>query len=316
MPGMAAAGKGYLFALGAAALWAASATLAKALFQADLDPLWLAQTRSLTAFLLLWPVLFLFRRPLALPPRRHLPHLARVGLHFTLLHGTYYFAISRMPVAVAILVQDLAPLLILAWVGGVRRQPVGRGLWGAALLCLVGCALVVGLRGNAGGIGGIGLLVGLVSAVAYASYILLAEHGGRLLSPWMQLCGGLGFSALIWGIFRPWWRFPFEALTPSVVGLILVLGFCGTLLPFAFLSLSLRHIASGPAGIATTAEPVIAAGLAYLFLGERLAPPQLVGGALVLAGILLAQRVSRPDAPQRADENAVPEPTGATARRR
>ena len=63
---------------------------------------------------------------------------------------------------------------------------------GAALLCLVGCALVVGLRGNAGGIGGIGLLVGLVSAVAYASYILLADTGAGCSLP------GCSFAAA-WG---------------------------------------------------------------------------------------------------------------------
>lgn len=49
-----------------------------------------------------------------------------------------------------------------------------------------------------------------------------------------------------------------------------------------------------PSGIATTTEPVLAAALAWLLLGQALSPTQLIGGALVVAGVLLAQLVRQP----------------------
>jgi drug/metabolite transporter (DMT)-like permease len=62
----------------------------------------------------------------------------------------------------------------------------------------------------------------------------------------------------------------------------------------------LRHcgcISSPVAGIATTAEPVLATALAWLFLGQALGASQLVGGALVVAGVLTAQ-LARGPAPE------------------
>ena len=301
---------GYACALGAAVCWALSATLAKGLFTPGLDALAVAQTRSLLGFVCLWPVLFVVRRPLALPERRHLPLLALFGLNFVALHATYYYSISRMPVAVAILVQYLAPLLILLYTRLFRRAPVGRALWAAALLCLGGWALVAGVRGGVSGIHPDGLAAALASAAAYATYILLAEAGGRRLSPWTLLCCGLGFAALFWGFLRPWGSFPFGILLqpvphpaggnglavpfPNVGALLLFIAVCGTLLPFGLVALALRRIPAGRAGITPPAEPVVAAGLAYALLGERLGGAQMAGGVLVVAGILLAQYAASP----------------------
>ncbi|MDH7569940.1 MAG: EamA family transporter [Armatimonadota bacterium] len=285
--------RGFLYALGAAALWASSATAAKYLFDPSLPPLALAQTRSLVGFVVLFPFLLVVR-PAQLRLRgRDLPFLALVGLNFVLLHGTYYAAIARMPVAVAILVQDLAPLLILGWVRLTGRRPVARSLWLAALLCLCGCALVAGVVGSAPTVSGTGLLIGLASAGAYASYILVAERGAHRFPPGTLLCYGLGFAALFWGVPRPWWNFPLAALNTATLSAVFLIGVGGTLLPFALLSAALRYIPAGPAGIATTAEPVIAALLAYRCLGERLALSQVAGGVVVMAGILLAQRASQ-----------------------
>ncbi|MBI3946775.1 MAG: EamA family transporter [Armatimonadetes bacterium] len=283
--------RGHACALGAAALWAVSAALAKGLFSGSLDVFSVAQTRALVGFLFLWPALLLFRRPLARLAPREVPFMALVGANFVLIHASYYYAISLMPVAVAILIQYMAPLLILAWVRGARRRPVEPTLWAAALLCLAGCALVAGVSGDVGGIGARGLAAGVVSAITYAAYILLAESGVRRFSPWTILCYGLGFAALFWGVLRPWWRFPYQALTPGTAGLLVFIAVMGTVLAFGLVSVALRYLPAGPVGITTTAEPVIAAGVAFIHLHEHLTATQLAGGALVLAGILLSHRV-------------------------
>jgi len=63
----------------------------------------------------------------------------------------------------------------------------------------------------------------------------------------------------------------------------------GTILPFALLVGSLRHISATRVGVTAMFEPVAGAVVAYAWLGESLSAAQLTGGAIVLSGILLAQ---------------------------
>ena len=63
----------------------------------------------------------------------------------------------------------------------------------------------------------------------------------------------------------------------------------GTMLPFALSIGALRHLPATTVGIVATFEPVAASVVAWLWLGESLDTPQLAGGAVVLAGIVLAQ---------------------------
>ena len=76
---------------------------------------------------------------------------------------------------------------------------------------------------------------------------------------------------------------------------VVAVGLLGTLLPFGLVVAALRWISSALAGIATTAEPVLAALLAWLFLGQVLSVPQLIGAGLVIAGVLIAQLNRQPD---------------------
>jgi drug/metabolite transporter (DMT)-like permease len=70
-----------------------------------------------------------------------------------------------------------------------------------------------------------------------------------------------------------------------LLGVVLV----GTIVPFLLLVGSLRHIPATRAGVTAMFEPVAGALVAYAWLGEELSSVQLLGGAIVLVGILLAQ---------------------------
>jgi len=63
----------------------------------------------------------------------------------------------------------------------------------------------------------------------------------------------------------------------------------GTLLPFSLFFVGVNYIRSTRASITSTAEPISAGFMAYLFLGETLEPLQILGGALVVAAIVLLQ---------------------------
>ena len=71
-----------------------------------------------------------------------------------------------------------------------------------------------------------------------------------------------------------------------LVGFIVVVG---TMITFSLLTGALRHIPATKASIIATLEPVIATVVAWLWLGETFGTAQLIGGAVVLTGIFLAQ---------------------------
>src|SRR3989440_499502 len=62
----------------------------------------------------------------------------------------------------------------------------------------------------------------------------------------------------------------------------------GSIAPYLLVAGSLRHLPATSVGIVGMVEPVLAAAVAWLALGEALDPAQLAGGALVLAGVTLA----------------------------
>jgi drug/metabolite transporter (DMT)-like permease len=113
-------------------------------------------------------------------------------------------------------------------------------------------------------------------------------------------CFGLGFASLAWAIVAPWWSFPTDSLRTSValphglftvpVAVLALWGIVlGTIAPFTLSISALRHLPATTVGIVATFEPVAAAVIAWVWLGETLVAVQIAGGVVVLAGILLAE---------------------------
>jgi len=129
--------------------------------------------------------------------------------------------------------------------------------------------------------------------------IVLGFVQGFLSSSVFVLVLFIGFcvAAIIWAFVLPLWDWPVEILAdPQIAWRVVAVGLLGTLLPFGLVVAAVRWISSAVAGIAATAEPVLAALLASLFLGQLLSVPQLIGGGLVIAGVLIAQLTRQPEA--------------------
>nr|MDP8911799.1 DMT family transporter [Actinomycetota bacterium] len=133
-------------------------------------------------------------------------------------------------------------------------------------------------------------------------YVLAAERGLGRRDAVSLSCFGFVFAALFWAAVQPWWSFPAGvlgervSLLGNVAGtelpvwlLVVWMIVLGTIVPFGLIVAALRHLSATRVGIVAMIEPVAAALVAYLWLAESLSPTQLVGGAVVLAGIVLAQ---------------------------
>jgi drug/metabolite transporter (DMT)-like permease len=224
-----------------------------------------------------------------------------------LLHMTYFLAIERLPIGLALLLEYLAPVLVALWVRVVRRERVRVTLWPALALCLAGLALVAQVGGSGPGLDPVGVLAGLAAAVCFAAYFLLGERLVRHRDPVTTTFWGFAIASVLWTLVEPWWV-PIsrtagqQATLPAAVGsvtvpvslLLLWVVVLGTLVPFGVTTAALRHLSAATVSVVAILEPVGASLLAWWWFGEALDLDQLLGVALVLSGILLALRARRP----------------------
>ena len=295
---------GFGFAVLAAASFGMSGTLASGLMDTGWSPGAVVLCRiSVGALALLVP---------ALASLRGRWHLLTAHAGFVLAFGlvavagcqlAYFNAVDRLPVAVAILVEYVAPVAVVGWLWARHGQrPAGVTVAGAAL-AMVGLLLVLDVF-SVGAVDGIGLLWALAAMVGCAFFFVVSagERGG--LPPLVLAAGGLvvGAAALaLAGLVRlvpmsastaettyhsvqvPWWL-PVLALGVVTAAVSYVAGI-----------LASRRLGARMASFAALMEVLFAIVFAWLLLGQLPQSLQLLGGALVLAGVVLV-KVGEPTA--------------------
>lgn len=281
---------GYIYVTLAAALWAVSGSAAKLVFHNGVSPQQLVQLRTTIAAVVLFASLLIFRPGLLAVRRADLAPLILLGIVLAAAQFTYLFAISRVHVAAAILLQYQAPVLITGYAFLFRRQRLSRMTWVALLAAVAGCYLMVGgYRMGLLSMNQAGIAAGLASAAAFALYTVRSETAMHGYAQWTILFYALLFAAVVWNILHP----PLAAFKtvypPPVWWAVAFIGTCGTLLPFAFYNMGISSIGPARASIAATLEPVIAGVVAFLFLGELMEPLQAAGGGMVITAIILLQ---------------------------
>lgn len=198
------------------------------MIEAGLDPLHVVWLRVAGAALLMLPLAVRHRALV----RRRPALLAGFGLLGVAGVQAFYFAsISRIPVGVALLVEYLAPALVLGWVRFVQRRPVTRAAALGVVLAVGGLACVVevwtGLSFDA-----LGLLLALGAACCQVGYFVLSDQGsdsGDAPDPLGVIAYGLLVgTAVLTVVARPW-AMDFSVLThradmdgtPVAAGLLL-----------------------------------------------------------------------------------------------
>lgn len=299
------ASTGYALYLVAATLFAINGTVSKSILVTGIDPARLSQLRVTSAFLILLVVVALIARPRLRISRREVPVLLAYGiLGIAMTQYLYFVAIARLPVGIALLIEFTAPIMVALWFRFGLHERLNRLVWLGLALALFGLALV-GQVWQGFTLDGIGVLAAFGAAASLALYYVLGDRQVRQPEPRDPVSltmWGFGAAALFWAIAQPWWAFPWEALTgygyplgaegPAVPisALATSMVVLGTVVPFWLVVVSLRHIRASQASVVGMTEPLLAAFIAWLALGEVLTPIQLVGAVVVLAGVLLAER--------------------------
>jgi drug/metabolite transporter (DMT)-like permease len=235
-------------------------------------------------------------------PKAEIPKLIVLALSgAALLQWLYFIALDRLPAAIALLLEFTAPLMVAIFSAVVLRHHIAKQVWLALGLALFGLALVAQVWKDVG-LDVVGVLAALAAAAFLATFHLLGKHMLETKDPLVLSFWMFAISSVFWAIAQPWWNFDPSVLTettsmlgrlaeytiPVWLGVLWVI-VLGTLAPYALEVAGLRHLPATTTGIVSMIEPVVAAGVAWLWLEEVLNGVQLLGGLFVLTGVGLVQ---------------------------
>ncbi len=295
---------GYLLIASSTLLWAISATLGKAAFTGLLfsgpippvNPLILAQTRTTFAFLVLAPLLWIWRG-------RAVFRMSSGDVWRTLLLGvlgiaasnyTYYLSIQRTTIATAIILQYTAPIWVLAYMVVRRLQRATALRVGSVALAVAGSALAIGLFGHARfRPDTLGVLAGQAASFAFAFYNVYASILLRRNGRWTVLLYGLLGAALFWLMVNPPWKVAGAHYSAQQWEFLALFSMISVLVPFSLFLAGLKLLDPTRAIVTSCLEPVFSIVIAAVALGELVSPLQGVGIAVVLVATIVVQLPER-----------------------
>jgi drug/metabolite transporter, DME family len=197
----------------------------------------------------------------------------------------FLFAVSRAGAALATAVAlGVAPAAtgVFAWV--IERDHLSARWAAGTVTAVAGCGLL--LLPGASRADAAGIFLGVVAGICYGLYTVAAKHfGARAVNAPAAvaatlLIGGLMISpALIVHVHA--------MLSPASLALLAWLGLASTAAAYMFFVTGLERVPASTAGTLSLAEPLVAALLGLLVLGERLSRVSTIGMALLLVGLVV-----------------------------
>ena len=220
-----------------------------------------------------------------------------LGVLYAVEATAWFVALSRIDAALAELLLYAYPALVVLGAAALGRERLTRGRVQALALSTAGIALVL-LAGEMSTVDLLGVAAAVASACLYAAYVLVSDRVVADRDPLLvsaQVVSGAALCFLLYGATTGSIDL---ALSLRAWVATLSLTILSTVVPILAFLKGMQLVGVGTATILSTAEPVVTVGLAMLVLGERLAPVQLAGGALVVGALFLLTRVPKAhDAP-------------------
>ena len=245
--------------------------------------------RLLIGSLTLGVIVAIRREPL--PERRDLPAIALCGL---LWFGLYNVALNEaerhVDAGTAAMLVNIGPLLIALLAGVVLNEGFPRSLLAGSAVAFAG-AVVIGIATSEEGLAaGGGAALCLVAAFGYAGGVVSQKPVLARVSPLQVTFLACTVGALACLPFGPMMVDDLGAADGSAIRWMVYLGLVPTALAFTTWAYALSHTTAGRMGATTYLVPPLAILMGWVILSETPPALALAGGALCLAGVVLARR--------------------------
>jgi inner membrane transporter RhtA len=221
---------------------------------------------------------------------RLLREVALFGLIFAAMNLSFYAAIDRIPLGVAVTLEFTGPLAVAVF-GSRRRRDL---LW--ALLAAIGILLLSDGFGG-GGIDALGAFLALLAGAFWGGYILQADRVGAGYPGLGGVATATAIAALLVapvGIAQGGG----ELLDPAVLAVGVGVGLLSAAIPYALELEALRRLPNAVFGVLMSLEPAVAALVGFLALSQDLAATEIVAIALVVAASAGALRSAATPTPR------------------
>ena len=281
---MTSTGSGPWFVLGAALLWGTAGT-AQAFAPAGYDPKVIGALRLLIGgFALL--LLALKQRELGKPKDWKLLPLILAAAFTSSYQLCFFSAVAKTGVAVGTIIAiGSAPITggLLGWF--FRGEQLTSRWFAATIVAISGCILL-SLGGGDIAVDSFGILLAVGAGASYAAYALmikgmLEKHAPNAIMALVVCLGALLTSPVLFSIDIDW------LLQPRAIGVIMYLGLATMGLSYWLFARGLQNVQVSTATTLSLSEPMTAATLGIVVLGEQLNFQALCGIALIFAGIVI-----------------------------
>jgi len=266
----------------------ASVQFGAALARTMFDDLGAAGTSLIRVFFAAVVLMLVFRPD----PRRYDLNALRwvlvFGLTLGLMNLTFYLALGRLDLGVAVTIEFIGPLAVAVF-GSRRRLDL---VWAA--LAGIGIVLLAN-PGPGESLDTLGLVYILIAAACWAAYILIAKRAGRLFP------GADGVAmAMVIAVLIPLIPGIAEGgtalLEPQWLALGCAVGILSSAIPYSLETEALRRIPANVFGVLMSMEPAVAALAGFIVLGQDLGARELVAIGLVVAASAGVSIVTPPEA--------------------
>lgn len=276
---------GVALALVSATAFGVMPVMTKVVYSDDAEPIGVLAVRFWLAALVLLVLARL--RGEALPRGRSLQALLLLGgVGYVAQSLTFFFALERISAGLTTLLLYFYPAVVVVLAAVLVRErprPV-------AAVCVVAATLGIALTiGPVEGGEVAGVLLGLLSALAYALYVL-GNSRVTGVGPFATAATVMSACALVYGVLALAARPQLPSAGSAWLALIGV-ALIGTVLAMTTFFAALTRLGPSDTSVVSTVEPVVSVGVAALVLGERLGSLQLAGGVLVLLAVGVLAKV-------------------------
>jgi drug/metabolite transporter (DMT)-like permease len=276
---------------------------AKILREADMDAFRLTQIRTVGAAVILLAFALMRGKKQLYARRNELKDLILFGVvGVAAVTSFYFFAIKYLYVSVALVIEFTASIWIVLYLRFIKKKQVSPIMWWGIACAFSGLFLLSQIWSGTT-LHPLGVAVAFADAIALSIYFLFADRLSQTRSSLSLMTWGIGVAAVFWSIVLPWWNFPFEFLTNtyrldgnlsnySAPGwaLILWIIIIGTVIPYLLTVTGIRELSASTGSVIGMIEPLFAGAIAWWLLNEAFNTTQLIGGAVLLFGIYLADR--------------------------
>lgn len=206
-----------------------------------------------------------------------------LGITLAVMNSTFYLALDRLPLGVAVTVEFLGPIVLAVIASRTRRHVA------AAALAAIG----IGLLGEGfGGSSALGLVLAGLAGVAWAAYIVLGRHVARRWDGVSGLSAAMliGAAAIV----------PFAVLdagsalaSPTALAVCAAIGLLGSAVPYALDQMALRRVSARAFSVLMSLHPAVGAIVGFLVLDQGLSRQTIAAIALVVVASIVAARSER-----------------------